>query len=305
MTANQSSSTAGSASLLLLQVLFLSYAATTVLAYRPIGFPCRANFQCDTQNYQLYCNSTRQCDQMGEPGQPCVVHSGCRSGRCSGGVCQLQLSVGSPCVETDDCLDGFCNATTSVCDALKGRNDPCETGDECNSGRCTANPRRCTFVIYEPNICGDDFDCFGGRCKKDRGLNQCYARKYNDVFCNDNSDCLSLRCETRNCTEPVWLGEPCDEPSDCYSLFCNKDRGVCVATADEAGSNPEIEPEMNGISGSESAQIANGGGKLNIGNDGGSGGEDFTNDNGGSSASNSMMIGFGFVVGIASMMMLV
>lgn len=299
MTTNKSSSPV----CLLLQVLLLSF-ASTVLAYRPIGFPCRANFQCDTENAQLYCNTTRQCDQMGEPGQTCPTHSACRSGRCSGGVCQLQLSVGSPCVVSDDCLDGYCNTTSSTCLALKGREEPCETGDECNSGRCFANPRRCTFVIYEPNICGNDFDCFGGRCKKDRGLNQCYARKYNDVFCNDNSDCLSLRCETRNCTEPVWNGEECDEPSDCYSLFCNKDKGICVATADEAGGNLELEPEMPGISGSESAQIASGGGKINIDNDGGSGGEDFT-DGGGSSARIGMRLAFGLIASTATMMMLV
>ena len=287
---------------LLLQAVLLSLAATTVLAYRPIGFPCRANFQCDTQNAQLYCNTTRQCDQMGEPGQTCPTHSACRSGRCSGGVCQLQIEVGGACAVSDDCLDGYCDG--GVCAALKGREEACVTGDECNSGRCFANPRRCTFVIYEPAICGNDFDCFGGRCKKDRGLNQCYARKFNDVFCNDNSDCLSLRCETRNCTEPVWEGDPCDEPSDCYSLFCNKDKGVCVATADEAGDNMEIEPEIAGISGSESAQIANGGGKIDIDDAGGSGGETFGSSDNGSGAGRNVMLDFSFAAGVASMMIL-
>jgi len=252
------------------------------LAYRTVGFPCRADFQCDSDTFfanTLYCNSTRRCDQKREPGEPCNTHSGCLSGRCSNGVCQLQVPVGGACQVTDDCLDGFCNATTSTCLALKGREEPCVTDEECNSGRCTANPRRCTFVVYEPASCNKDSDCFGGRCNMDRLLNQCYARKYNNVFCNDNSDCLSLRCETTNCTEPVWNGEPCDEPSDCYSLFCSQD-GICVATADEAG-NVELEPEAPGITGSESAQIANGGGEIDIGADnGGSGGEEFGDGDG-------------------------
>ena len=186
----------------------------------------------------------------------------------------------------EDCYEGFCNTTTTTCEAWKEREIACVDDFECRSGRCFANPRRCTFVIYEPAVCGKDADCFGDRCKKDRGLNQCYARKWNNEFCNDNSDCLSLRCETRNCTEPVWNGEPCDEPSDCYSLFCNTEKGVCVATQSEAASNAEVEPEAGPITGSASQQIASGGGQLDV-QQGGSGGESFGSggsSNGGSSA---------------------
>jgi len=257
-------------------LLILATTFVFTSAYRAKDWPCRANFQCESE----YCNATRQCQDKFEIGAACPTHDACLSMRCSGGVCQEQKQPGDACEWNEDCLEGYCNITLAVCEAWKEREVECASDGECRSGRCTANPRRCTFVIYEPNICGKDSDCYGGRCKKDRGLNQCYARKWNNDFCNDNSDCLSLRCETTNCTEPVWLGEPCDEPSDCYSLFCNTESG-CVATAGEANVD-DIEPEdpQQGITGSASAETAAGGGTVDIGATG-QGGTDFTDENGG------------------------
>jgi hypothetical protein len=83
----------------------------------------------------------------------------------------------------------------------------------------------------------------------------------------------------RNCTEPVWIGEPCDEPSDCYSLLCNSEKAVCVASAAEVGENDELEPDFPGIIGSvTSDQVNNGGGTVDVsaGGTGGSGGEQFS-----------------------------
>jgi hypothetical protein len=82
----------------------------------------------------------------------------------------------------------------------------------------------------------------------------------------------------RNCTEPVWIGEPCDEASDCYSLFCNSEKAVCVASAAEVGDGDEPEPDLPGIIGSATAdKVNNGGGSVDVSTvTGGSGGEDFT-----------------------------
>jgi hypothetical protein len=282
-----------------MKVLFLLLTTLTT-AYRPEAFPCRAHFQCASG----YCNATRQCEALRPNAAACDVHEACESLRCSGGVCQIQFQAGAgPCYENQDCFEGYCNVTTTVCDALKPKQGSCVDDFECTSGRCTANPRRCEFVIYEGAICGKDADCYGGRCKTISmgGDNRCYDRKWNNERCNHNDDCLSLRCEIQNCTEPVWLGEPCDEPSDCYSLFCSKEKG-CVATAAEAD-NDEVEPEVPGITGSAAQEYvtggAGGGGSLDLSNGGGT---TFVANGGSSSGSQSVgpwtRMGIAAVVGL-------
>jgi len=213
--------------------------------YRSEGLPCRAHFQCASG----FCNEFRVCQARTSVGNECLEHEACQTGRCSDGICEQQLQVNDICKVKEDCDEGWCDSS-GVCSPWKDPEEPCLDDFECKSGRCTRNPRRCTFVIYEPSICAKDSDCFGGRCKKDGGLNQCYARKWNYNYCDDNSDCLSLRCESTNCTEPVQLGEPCDEPSDCYSLFCNSALNSCVATRAEIGEDDVIEEDEPGITGS-------------------------------------------------------
>jgi hypothetical protein len=172
---------------LLLLLVCLSH---VVVAYRENGWPCRATFQCESE----YCNSTLQCDSKKDLAESCTSPDGCKSGRCSGGVCQIQQNVSAPCTVHEDCLEGFCD-TFGVCAAWKAREVECVADDECQSDLCTRNPKVCTFTVKNDAICGRDNDCENKRCKKDRGLNRCYDRVWNGHFCNDNSDCWSLRCE--------------------------------------------------------------------------------------------------------------
>ena len=271
-------------SLLFLVTVFIS-PFVEVVAYRKNGWPCRATFQCESE----YCNSTLLCDAKKENAQPCDLHDACKSGRCSGGVCQVQQNVTLPCSVHEDCREGYCDEN-GACALWKDREVECVEDYECRSMRCTRTPRACTFTLKEGSVCGKDNDCEGRRCKTDRGLNQRYDRKWPGAFCVDNSDCWSLRCEgvapARNCTEPVWLGEPCDEPSDCYSLFCNSEKAVCVASAAEIGPNDVLEEEFPGIVGSTSAeQVYNGGGTGDVSSAGGSGGTDVSNSSAAAAAS--------------------
>ncbi|CAB9499292.1 expressed unknown protein [Seminavis robusta] len=260
--------------LLLPLLLVLVLLASPGQGYRKVGWPCRAIFQCESE----YCNSTLQCDTKRAVGQTCEFHDACASGRCSGGVCQVPQPAGGPCAVHEDCDEGYCGES-STCLAWKDREIDCLGDHECRSGRCTRNPLKCTFTVKDGEICGKDNDCEMKRCKKDRGLNRCYDRKWNEHFCNDNTDCWSLRCEgvapARNCTEPEWLGKPCDEASDCYSLFCNKEQGICVASAADAGSDYEVIEDAPGVVGSATVDaVNNGGGSVDI-SAGGSGSEVF------------------------------
>ena len=245
--------------------LFLTLIGSALLlsvpidAYRVPGMPCRADFQCGQPDVQAgedpaqllgYCNETRFCSLRHAVGEPCEAHAACLTERCSGGICQDKVAINGPCSINEDCLEGWCNGT---CSPLKGRNEICFEDFECRSGRCTRFPRVCEFVIYEREICGKDADCAADRCKKDRGINRCVARKENYEVCVDNGDCLSLRCEQGNCTEPVWLEQPCDEPSDCYSMLCNKEKNMCVTTIAEADTFEEPDPQY-GITGSHAAE---------------------------------------------------
>ncbi|CAB9502977.1 expressed unknown protein [Seminavis robusta] len=222
---------------------------------RPDESPCRANFQCSSG----YCSVNRICEPQKQTGSPCDSHQACASGRCSSDVCIVQEPPGSACLVHEDCDEGYCSEASS-CLPLRGKEESCDEDAECRSGRCTLNPRRCTFTIQEGALCGKDADCFDGRCKKDRGINQCVARKENGDECVDNSDCLSLRCENQICAEPVGLEESCDEPSDCYSLFCNAARRECVLCSNEIEATDDTEPNdlEYGISGSAVAELANG-----------------------------------------------
>jgi hypothetical protein len=137
-----------------------------------------------------------------------------------GGACTTKCIDGRGCLMADDCVSGFCNATTNVCvathcdDATKNGG---ETDKDCAGG--------CAKKCDAGQVCATDGDCSTGMCNT-------LTHRCSATACEDgrkdgdetDSDCGGT------CGEKCSLGKGCGKGGDCKSGFCNPTTQVCVAS---------------------------------------------------------------------------
>ena len=178
--------------------------------------PCALDDQCaDAGGYCSPQNHT--CVARRERGAACTTSSECASGVCgqwqagtrrccaSGTDDLCHLHTDEPCFDHQQCqpADGFCNATTAVCQPQKlQRGINCTEDDECAGGVCAlwtaAGPRRCCatrvgrhceLTLGEP--CAVHESCLANQsyCK-----GHCFARKAAMSACDHSAECVSGQC---------------------------------------------------------------------------------------------------------------
>ena len=98
---------------------------------------------------KFFPDKKKMCQQNKKPGNYCMMDNWCRSGRCKGSSCSINLDnkwytplEGNCSFATDDCEpDTYCDTSGNPGDWLKGK------GGECKFGLRKPSPR------YEPPIC--------------------------------------------------------------------------------------------------------------------------------------------------------
>ncbi len=199
------------------------------------------------------------CKALGRLGEPCgtVESPGCASGLfCAPGAggtaasCVSLRADGQTCAGSYECVSGFCNSTTKVCDPGGHAGQACQKASDCRTGFCSANSTcsdfigpggactanaECSYGYCDPNahVCGHEVDagcsynsqnCASGYCNSS---NHCEPRKPNAAGCQNNSECLSGYCDffrSRTCTEHCYSDSECDA-----GLHCNQNSEQCQA----------------------------------------------------------------------------
>jgi hypothetical protein len=173
------------------------------------------------------CAGGGACDAPSCPGGCCV-------GTClapSGATPPLQVAVGQPCQQHEDCVDdAYCEAD-HTCHAM-----PDAAGEHCLYG-CTTGDLHCdpateTCVPFArlgeacdgaaPPCSGTYAFCDGAVCQPRPGAGE---------PCDEHRTCVAGgRCLGGVCTPRGTAGGPCASDDDC-DYACDRAAGVCVAAA--------------------------------------------------------------------------
>lgn len=207
--------------------------------------------------------STKVCNEVGEvstkykDGKDCPAASQCTIGKCSNGYCQqvpaasgtacvlngacvlsascdgkgncvAQGDVGKPCVGTDDCMVGACDAA-SVCVTKPLPNGtpcgqpvtgPCQKEGKCMYGKCTQG---------KAGGCDDGNWCTQDWCENDQCNNTPMPDKYACPMPDGNDICLQAQCMSGGCMVGFGKGNsggscndgnPCTVQDKCFMGTC-------------------------------------------------------------------------------------
>jgi hypothetical protein len=195
---------------------------------------CRDPTKLDRAS-QKYCNTvTHQCEPRFDNGEQCTSHDACK-GVCVSGFCKSDFTgesceaatdcgptgrgylcspitktcllseryKGLPCVESEQCVTGYCSKSSGLCDHKPGA----EFADCSSNADCTApnvcrktqfhDTKTCQATdgtLYSPcsaeKKCVGKLQCTNGECSQPP---ECTER---GLACSKNANCCSGKCST-------------------------------------------------------------------------------------------------------------
>jgi len=184
---------------------------------------CNGSGTCptlQTQNCGAFVCGATACDG------DCVVDGDCASGSyCSGGICQVQLTLGVSCGGDDQCQNGLC--VDGVC-----CNAACS--GQCEACNVTGSEGTCSPVSGAPHgvrtVCDTDGSTCGGTCDgatRDSCAFPTETTSCRTAACSDDVATLAAGCDGQGSC-PAVLTQACGD-FVCGLTAC---RGDCARTAD-------------------------------------------------------------------------
>ncbi len=155
----------------------------------------------------------------GNKGSTCADGTECRSGICSGGVCQDATA----CTEDGQCAAGqYCHFSSNALETQGNCDGPCTdddscgvVGQQCHDGRCSTN-RDCNPANNSCD-CPPGEVCSGQRvCRRTSLVTPCDAGK---LCCYFKEQCpCNWVCDTGACRDPFVVGPGCTTDAECNTV---------------------------------------------------------------------------------------
>jgi hypothetical protein len=154
---------------------------------------------------------------------PKVDPGPCAQEECAAAKCRLfQLDSGTPCGETDACLEDQCNAS-GVCVAIPVID--CNDDNPCTADSCHPETG-CSHTPTQGEPCDDGQLCTTSDTCTAEGLCEGQAVDCGGTFCSGDT----CNPETGECESSPPVGEFCDDGDACTSFDKCLADGTCVGT---------------------------------------------------------------------------
>ena len=214
------------------------------------------NGQTCTQDNQ--CRSTQYCGAQGTcadrvptvAASPCVDDDNCLNGYCKNGSCESHIPTGqAPCMRGSQCPTGFCKAGT--CSVLPTVDEACGVGlpgifNLCDTtSYCDTNTSKCVARVTAGNACGISTGANAvSQCELGAYCNFA-SEKCQSADTAANHSCLhDINCPsgqycstaTASCKDTVNAGDACSEDEACPNNYYCKS-GTCTIAQEALTAN--------------------------------------------------------------------
>ena len=210
------------------------------------GTACSTNDECESDQCATSCPPGQQTCCMGMcigmpvvPSKPIAIGSPCAIGGGSDGyqgcvvgaycdamtsVCQAVKPLGSHCQGTAECADGLqCDVfSTMTCIDAPHLGQSCTSSGRCgDEGLYCGNDQLCHYVALAGETCGTGQVCSPyTMCNPTAHVCQAYPATGEDCSVTQRCNDVGSYCDGSICQAPKPNGASCNSNIDCMSLYC-------------------------------------------------------------------------------------